>query len=279
MMKSFQVVSFAVSCVGFTLFGCKAEPGPGASASSATSSTPASSASSQAAASVAFTGPLTAERITASKNQTKPFEDWESGKAKLERFLGKPTKVEGKRVTWAVVAGDACTYTYIEKEDRSKYIAGQSGDMVGAYRDPYTSERKNPEEDCFDAAGSPAFPEDPGAVPPPADGKPTSAAIVLENATKARSKWEGKKLVIEGLLDRVDLFDGSGPMLHVIGKAGASDPYLMCEIPKAKKAPPDPGGKAPPIRVEATVHLRKLISSKGVILSVELRDCDVATQK
>ncbi len=263
------------------LLGCHSDPsaGPTPSTSSEKSSSPSSASASASAPEAEFKGPLTPERIMASNNKTKPFDDWETGKSKLERFLGKASKVEGKRMTWAVVVGDACTYTYIEKEDRSKYIAGQSGDMVGAYRDPYTSQRKTPEEDCFDAAGSPAFPDDPGAVSPPTDGKPTSVAIVLENAPKARSKWEGKKVTIDGLFAQLDIFDGVGPSLHLIGKPGDSESYLNCQLRVGAKAPPDPKSKAPPIRVAATVHLAKRMSSKGATLSVELQDCEIVTKK
>lgn len=280
-----EQAALALSLLG-SLSACSSDTPAGA----ANSSIPASStvpptgtnatatAQATASADAPFTVPLTTDRINASLNKAKPFDPWDAGKMRLEQFLGAPTKVEGKRVTWAVVVGDACTYTYIEKDDRSKYFAGQSGEMVGAYREPYTSTRADPQEDCFEAAGSPVFPDDPKAAPPPADGAATTVATVLDHAPRAPSLWEGKRVTIDGLLDRVDVFDGRGPTLHLIAKVGASDPYLRCELPVDEKAPPDPGAKAPPIRVEAKVHVARMRSSKGLELSAQLQECKLAAK-
>lgn len=262
------------------LLGCsrdKQEP----SQSSAPSATEASETEAP------FTGPLTGERILSTKDKVAPFDDWTKGYGKMERLLGKPTRTKGTEVAWGVIESDTCTYTTMKKEDRALYIKGQTGDMVGTYQ-PATKHQKadTPPMNwdlCIEAAGKPAGPpEDPNALPPAAEGAVMEVQFVLDNASKARSRWDERRVKVSANLGAVSASTWTSGekkresvTVHLIAGEALS-PYLRCTLREGEAKPetPDPDTHVTVV-AEGTVHIAKWLSMEGkdATLEAEFRDC------
>jgi hypothetical protein len=150
-----------------------------------------------------FTGPLTIERIMGSKGVAKSLEPWPEGFARLQAQLGAPTKTDGKKYLWAVMEGNDCAYTYLEKADGTPFH--HIGDVVFTAASPGKYGRHDAEDlrdECLAVLGKDdGPPEAPDALPPPADGKVT-VAMLLRNAFLARSKWQGQEITLTGVLGR-----------------------------------------------------------------------------
>lgn len=243
------------------------------------------SASGEAAQEPAFTGPLTGEQLMKAKGRVRVFEDWDKGYARLERLLGKPTRVKDSKHQWAVIEGDSCTYMYAEKDDRSKYQKGETGDMVGTLMEPMKvskGEALMNYDECLEIAGKSAGPpEDPNAVAPPADGSAVPLQVMLDNAVIGRSKWDGKKVKVSALLFSVSTSQwtsgdktGESTSVSLVVARDKTDATLSCLL-KEGAAKPDPT-QYTPVTVEGTVKVAKWMSMGGTSsLKAELIDCTV----
>lgn len=140
-----------------------------------------------------FTGKLTPDLVMASRDVVKPLAPWDEVLPAIEAKLGKPTKIDGKDHSWAVIEGDKCAYLTVEK----------NGDKVGTVDGPGRVDKmmKSMFDDCAAATGAPPpaeAAEDPDAPGPPADGSAVEPSELLAGVAKAKSKWLGKKVKLTG---------------------------------------------------------------------------------
>lgn len=101
-----------------------------------------------------YTGPLDVTRLMSAKDLVHPFTPWDEGFATLQNKLGKPTKVDGMKYTWAVMTGDDCAYMVVEEADGKEYK--KEGMMVGTVQSPMTVAKDGPDwnrADCLKAVG------------------------------------------------------------------------------------------------------------------------------
>ena len=120
----------------------------------------------------AFTGPLTVDRIMASKDVVKVFDPWDKALPKIEAKLGKAQKVDAEKgeYTWAAMDGDKCAYVVFSSGDGKEF--GKEGVIVDMIQAPMTVEKDGPlgnRKDCLEAAGKeeskqdePPTPTEPG---------------------------------------------------------------------------------------------------------------------
>jgi hypothetical protein len=221
------------------------------------------------------------DAIMASKGLVKPFDPWDQGFAKLQSKLGPPTSVKGDNYRWAVAQGDDCAYVYISKDDAKKLHAGE-GFVVGTVATPMKVDKSSPpgnREECFEILGKDLGPpEDPNAAGPPADGKAT-VAMVLDNAVKARSKWNDAKVTVTGTLGQVSTSTSTSAGTTVTTTTLALlDPKdkdkthpLSCTL---DAAPANKLGSGKPITVTGTVKIQKWVSGGGeTTFEAELAHC------
>ncbi len=215
-----------------------------------------------------FKGTLTPKLIMEAKNLVEPFDPWDDAFELLQHKLGTPTRVKqresGEYYQWGAIDGESCTYFEVGKEDGAKYK--KEGTMVGAVQSPMTLDKNGAlfnRAECMEIVGKAGPPEDPNAVPPPANGI-ASPELVMENAVKGRSKWTGKKLTVATVLK------GIGGMALTLGDAG-----LVCVLKET--APADLSAQlGKDIMVEGTVKISTMVSMGGdVSMRPELQPCAI----
>ena len=226
----------------------------------------------------AFSGTLTADAIMGAKGLVKPFDKWDDGFAKLQATFGPPTNTKGDNFRWAVQTGDDCTYFYVSKDDGKKMNMGD-GFIVGTVMTPMkvnkTAGPSGNYDECLAILGKDSGPpEDPSALPPPADGKATPA-LIADNAIKARSKWKGAKLTITGTVTQISTSSSGSKTWTTLTLADDKDKTkaVTCtmETPATAKWT---SGK--PVTVTATLDIAKWTSGAGDELRPDLKDCVVA---
>ncbi|MFO0551488.1 MAG: hypothetical protein U0271_24075 [Polyangiaceae bacterium] len=237
-----------------------------------------------------FTGTLTTERLLSAKGAVKVFDDWSTALTKLEALVGKPTTVKGNTHVWVVVDGDDCTYMTAEKDDRSKYQKGASGDMLGTYQDPMKVNKNGPSmnyDECMELAGKGSAPEDPNAKGPPADGSPVSLQDFLDNAVKGRSKWDKKRVKLSAALQSVSestwssgSSSGTNVSLQLVVSADNTKSAVSCMLRTDQTKPASPKAYARVV-VEGTVGIRKWLSMGGgpAQLQADLSDCVIVSME
>ena len=142
-----------------------------------------------------FEGPLTTDLLMGTKKAVSPFDDWEEARAKIEGMLGKPTLVEGKDYSWAVVDGDKCSYLTVE----------DAGGQVGTVEGPSQVDRmmKSMFNGCAAKAGQKIEEpkEDPDAPgpPDPKEGTAVKPSQIVAGIAAAKSKWIGAQVRVEGV--------------------------------------------------------------------------------
>ena len=224
-----------------------------------------------------FTGKLTIERLLAAK--AEPLKPWADSLARLEGQLGKPTRTAGNKFEWAVVEGDDCAYTYVEKEDGAKF--NMQGEIVGTTMPPMKVGKDGPmmnRKECLEVTGVTAGPpEDPNAVPPPADGGVVTAEVFRSNAILGRSKWKDKAVKVSGLLGTVSTSTaGSDSFVTVFLKTSEADAdkSVTCSYEQNAAAPTFKTGDA--VIASGTVAIREWMSGSGTTLEAVLEKCTVA---
>lgn len=230
-----------------------------------------------------FSGPLTAERLMKAKGKVDTFDEWSGAYEKLEKFLGKPTLVKGNKYGWGVMEGDTCVYMYAEKDDRSKYIKGEKGDMVGTYQQPNKVEKSGAlfnYAECTAFAGKEVGPkEDPKAVAPPTDGSAVPLQVYIDNAIIGRSKWDKQKVKLSALAfgmsttTNTTTNEETVTINMVADKTAAKT--IMCTLKKGTPKPEMPDDKEP-LLAEGTVKISQWVNGAGDQgYSSDLEDCTV----
>jgi hypothetical protein len=219
-----------------------------------------------------FTGTLTGERIMGAKGLAKPFDPWASAQAKLEGQMGKATLVkDGKKYMWGASQGDDCWYVEVEK---------QADNTVGMVMDPMRVSKGGAIfnwDDCLTAAGvRKDADEDPNAAGPPTDGKPITVQALRDGATKARSKWNGAKVVVRGLFLNNTTGTANGVEFASISITPAkadSKNAVGCSLADPKTTPKSTT-QYTPITVAGTVDVSNAITGAGDrVINVGLKDC------
>jgi hypothetical protein len=224
-----------------------------------------------------FTGKLTIERVLAAK--ADPLKPWADSLARLEGQLGKPTRTSGNKFEWAVVEGDDCAYTYVEKEDGAKF--NMQGEIVGTTMPPMKVGKDGPmvnRTECLGITGVTAGPpEDPNAIPPAADGGVVTVEVFRSNAIIGRSKWKDQAVKVSGVLDSVSTSTaGSDSFITVSLKASGTDADkpVTCSYEQNAAAPTLKTGDA--VIASGTVAIREWMSGSGTTLEAVLDKCTVA---
>lgn len=224
-----------------------------------------------------FTGKLTVERLLAAK--ADPLKPWADSFARLEGQLGKPTRTSGNKFEWAVVEGDDCAYTYVEKEDGAKF--NMQGEVVGTTMPPMKVAKDGPamnRKECLEITGVTAGPpEDPNAIPPAADGGVVTVEVFRSNAIPGRSKWKDKAVKVSGVVASVSTSTaGSDSFTTVSLKASETDADkpVTCSYEQNAAAPTFKTGDA--VIASGTVAIREWMSGSGTTLEAVLDKCTVA---
>lgn len=223
-----------------------------------------------------FTGKLTVERLLAAK-AADPLKPWADSLARMEGQVGKPTRTSGKRFEWAVVEGDDCAYTYIEKVDGKEFK--MDGEVVGSAMPPMKVGKDGPamnRAECLAITGVTAGPpEDPNAAPPPADGGVVAAGVFLSAAIAGRSKWKDQVVKVSGALGGVSTSTAGGDsFVSVTIKAeGDAAQTVSCNYEKNAAAPTLTSGAA--VVATGTVAIREWMSGEGTKLEAVLDKCTV----
>jgi hypothetical protein len=223
-----------------------------------------------------FQGPLTVAIIMDSKDLARSLEPWDQAFAKLQGKLGAPTKVDGKQYQWAALDGDDCAYTYVTKDDGTKF--GTSGTIVGIASSPGKYGKADAignRNECLKILGKDAAPEDPNALPPPADGKVT-VGMLVDNAAKARSKWDGKEVSVTGVLFQLSTVNrvATPTTMLYLQDAKEKQKQIFCPVQTQGTVKLRTGK---PMTVKATVKIQKATNGAGeTVYEAELGICTIA---
>jgi hypothetical protein len=224
-----------------------------------------------------FKGPLTVAILMGAKGTVSSLEPWQQGFAKLQAKLGAPTKVDGdKKYSWAVMDGDDCAYVYVTKEDGKQF--GVAGEVVSSVSSPSKVGKSDPpgnRNECLAILGKDGPPEDPNALPPPADGKVT-VAMLVDNASQARSKWDGQQVTVTGKLGSVSTTTSNGTGTTTVYLTDAKDPnkQIGCTV-EGMTSLKTSSNK--PLTAKATVAIRKMMNGAGeTVYSIDLTSCTLA---
>jgi hypothetical protein len=235
--------------------------------------TTASASASAKAPPAPFTGTLTGDRVMGAKGLANPFDAWDAAQAKLEGQMGKETLAKGDKHMWAVSQGDDCFYTIVEK---------QKDGTVGMVQNPMKVSKGGPImnwDECLTAAGvRKDAVEDPNAPGPPADGEPIKLADLIDDTTKARSKWTGAKLnatALYGSTSTSTSGDKTYKTLSLTATKGDFKNTVSCSLADPNAALPNLK-QYDPITVTGTVKVNEMMNLAGDrSLSVSLEDCAV----
>ncbi len=228
-----------------------------------------------------FTGKLTVDRVMGARDLVRPFDPWDDGFAKLQALVGKPTKIEGPRHTWAIVEGDACAHFYVTRDNGADYK--MEGIIVGTVQSPAQSTTDGAtgnHAECLKAAGVDLGPpEDPAALGPPAAGTAIDLAGVRSAVIPGRSKWKDHKVKVAATLGAVSTStSGQDTYVTVNLTAGADDTAepLSCSFEKNAAAPDLAPGTA--VIASGTMKIQEWTSmGTGVVtLKPGLSDCTIA---
>ena len=277
MLPAMKLTWFAIAVA---LLGCGSKKDGGDPDKGGGSAKTAEPAPAAAAPPAPFTGPLTTDLVMGAKDVVNPLEPWDAGLAKLQAKLGKPTNTKDDKYQWAVMDGDTCAYLYVTKEDGKKY--NKDGSVVGAVTSPMKVDKSGPvmnRQECLAILGkTDEPPEDPNAKAPPADGKAT-VKLVLDNAVKARSKWNGQQLTVSGVLKQISTssstVNGVTTQTTYVYLTDASDKdkheTLTCSQEPGTKLKPKTGK---PLKVKGTLKIDKAMNGNGeTVFSMSLEHC------
>jgi hypothetical protein len=165
---------------------------------------------------------------------------------------------------------------YVTKEDGKQF--GVAGDVVSTVSSPSKVGKSDPpgnRNECLAILGKDGPPEDPNALPPPADGKVT-VAMLVDNAAQARSKWDGQQVTVTGKPGQVSTATANGATSTTVYLTDAKDPKkqigCMLEGTASWK-----GDSKKPVTAKATVAIRKMMNGAGeTVYSVDLTSCTLA---
>jgi hypothetical protein len=226
-----------------------------------------------------FKGPLTAELVLSAKDVAKSMDPWDQGFAKLQAKLGPPTNVKDSKYRWAVMTGDDCTYFYVSKDDGKRM--GVDGFIVGSVMTPMKvgkDELPGNRDECLEVLGKTSGPvEDPNAAGPPADGKVT-VAMLMDNAAKAPSKWNGKEVTVTGVASTFMTNTVNGQKTGELPVFDAADKDHKngadCKLDTIPAKPPVSGK---PVTIKATVKVEQGMNGTGAKANfVRLEQCSIA---
>jgi hypothetical protein len=212
---------------------------------------PGSTAAAKATSSEAITAVAHPPRTTpvdgaaimgAARLAIEPFTPWAEAETTLLAALGRPTRIDGDKHYWAVVEGDTCTYTFVEKQDRSAYFKGEAPGqlMVGTTMKPTEIKRQNGSmnwDECVAATGAPpAAPAAPAAAAPTLDlTRPVPLSDLVAGFKADKTGLLGKKVQLAGLYlnDTVAEAGGKKQMtLSLVAERGKMDPSVVCMLPR-----------------------------------------------
>lgn len=226
----------------------------------------------------ALQGALTGARILEAKDLVKTGDAWAAALAKLERFLGKPTRVDGEDHGWAVIDGPQCVSLQAFRGDGSLMQPSQPGEVVTSIGTNKVNKDQAEWRDCVQAAGKGQLPaEDPSAAGPPSDGSNVPLETVLQMAIKGRSKWHDKRIKIAAQLRETKAvsFDNGVEIVtvHLVAGKDKSDSRLACAL---KDGASKPGSQVEfsPLVAEATLEVKETTDDAGLpAFKVSAYDC------
>lgn len=253
------------------------EPDPAAAPTGSATPTPTPTTAPTPAA-APFTGPLTPDRVLSARGLLDgALPPWDVALARVEQYLGKATKVEGRRWWWAAVEGDRCAYTYLERQDGKPM--GVDTDL-GSMMTPMAVAKDGPignRRECLAVLGiTPGPAEDPAAPGPPTDGTPVTAQAFRTGAVVARSRWVGQTVGVVGVVATASVTTGNADRFTTVGvKDSATDAErpVSCNLPRNAKAPALATGAAVIATGKVRIAEWTSVGSGDVTVEAMLDDC------
>ncbi len=270
-----------VLALALALAACKSssDPSPPTPTSSASAERPAAPTAAEPPGPPPYTGPMTLERITASRGIVKDFDAWSTAYPKVVGKLGEAARISkgsfGERYEWAFAEDTTCVSFSLVKA----VLVGSTVAKVGQQEDPKKSSMPaalkgdgvdwRPFTECLAILGKkPGLPADDPKVPGPK--AVVTIAELQSGVERAPNKWLGKTVTVKGTYEGISM----GAEL-IVGEGNGSKRSLLCHPPEGKK-PPAQKGVSEKITVQGKVHdPRVLLGSADTGFKPDLAECTV----